>query len=60
VEEKGKVSYTYKAMPPMKLETVIAELYRQHQIASEVFKTYWNLTKELSVDFTKKPTKALK
>jgi hypothetical protein len=56
VVENGQVSYTYKAMRPMKLETVIAELYRQHEIASEAFQAYWNLTEELSVGFTKKPT----
>ena len=55
IEENGKVSYTYKAMSPMRPEIVISELYRQHEIAREGFQAFWNLTEELAIDFTKKP-----
>lgn len=55
IEKNGQVSYTYKAMFPMTLETVISELYRQHETASEVFKVFWKLLNELCVNFTTKP-----
>lgn len=40
-------NYHYKLIRAIPLTTLLPELYKQHQVASELFKNYWNLVSEL-------------
>ena len=52
VEDNGRVSYTYKLMPPIKLEALIPQLYTQHEKSLEAFEAYWKLLSELCAEWT--------
>jgi hypothetical protein len=49
-ETKGGVTYAYKIISPLQLETLIPELYMQHQKSVEAFMAYWKLLKELCAE----------
>lgn len=54
-KDNGRVTYTYKLMPPIKLEILIPQLYAQHDASLETFEAYWRLLRELRRKwFTKK------
>jgi hypothetical protein len=46
-QTKTGVTYAYKIFPPLQLETLIPDLYTQHQKAVETFKAYWQLLHQL-------------
>lgn len=50
-ETDGRVIYAFKAIPPLNLKVLIPELYKQHQLAIEVFKAYWGLVDELLAEW---------
>jgi hypothetical protein len=37
------VTYAFKALPPLQVDTLIPELYEQHGMSAQVFKAYWLL-----------------
>ena len=48
------VSYVCKVLPPLDLDKLMPNLYKQHQIAMELFQTYWQLVTELRIEWDKK------
>jgi hypothetical protein len=51
------ITYSFNVLPPLNLQTLIPELYKQHKIATEVFQAYWQLVSELCVEWDKKYAK---
>jgi hypothetical protein len=49
-ETQSGVTYAYKIISPLQLETLIPDLYTQHQKSVETFKAYWQLLKELCTE----------
>lgn len=49
-ETKNGVTYAYKIISPLQLETLIPELYVQHQKSMETFMAYWKLLNELCAE----------
>ncbi len=47
IRTENGVTYAFKMIPPLDLEALIPELYKQHQIAIKVFQAYWQLVNEL-------------
>lgn len=58
IEDNGRVSYTYKLMPPIKLEVLIPQLYTQHEKSLEAFEAYWKLLSEFCVEWMSLKPKA--
>jgi hypothetical protein len=58
VEDNGRVSYTYKLMPPIKLEVLIPQLYTQHEKSLGAFEAYWKLLSEFCVEWMSLKPKA--
>lgn len=46
------ITYNYMLQPPIPLEPLFLDLYKQHAIASDLFKSYWNLLVELDTAWT--------
>jgi hypothetical protein len=47
------MTYTYKVFSPLKLETLIPELYEQHARAVDLFQAYWQLLNEFCAPWMK-------
>lgn len=54
IEVKSGITYAFKTIPPLDLQALMPELYKQHQTAAEVFQAYWQLVGELCVEWDNK------
>jgi hypothetical protein len=57
IKTDNGITYAFKIIPPLDLQTLIPALYKQHQIAVEVFQAYWQLVGELCFEWDKKYAK---
>ena len=53
IKTENGITYAFKIIPPLDLNTLIPALYGQHQVAVEVFKSYWQMVNELRLEWEK-------
>lgn len=56
IKTENGISYAFKIIPPLDLKALIPALYEQHQIAVEVFQSYWQMVNDLRIEWEKKYT----
>jgi hypothetical protein len=54
IKTENGINYAFKIIPPLDLNTLMPALYAQHQIAVEVFQSYWQMVNDLRLEWEKK------